>query len=107
MAQRYARLEQFNYSDGDWKSYQERLEQFFVVNEVEANDEARIRATLLTVYGRDAYNLLRKLCAPKKPSEGSFANLRKKIEEHFNPKPSEVIQRFCGCGQLTKQWLST
>ena len=38
MAERYARLEQFNCSDGDWKSYQERLEQLFVVNEVEAND---------------------------------------------------------------------
>ena len=40
MAEQYARLEQFDCSDGDWKSFQERLEQLFVVNEVEANDEA-------------------------------------------------------------------
>ena len=66
MAERYARLEQFDCSDGDWKAYQERLEQLFVVNEVEANDEAGRRAALLTVCGRDAYNLLRTLCAPKK-----------------------------------------
>ena len=94
MAERYARLEQFDCSDGDWKAYQERLEQLFVVNEVEANDEAGRRAALLTVCGRDAYNLLRTLCAPKKPSEESYANLCKKMEEHFNPKPSEVMQRF-------------
>ena len=97
MAERYARLEQFDCSDGDWKAYQERLEQLFVVNEVEANDEAVRRAALLTVCGRDAYNLPRTLCAPKKPpefSEESYANLCKKIEEHFNPKPSEVMQRF-------------
>ena len=66
MAERYARLEQFDCSDGDWKAYQERLEQLFVVNEVEANDEAGRRAALLTICGRDAYNLLRTLCAPKK-----------------------------------------
>ena len=45
MAERYARLEQFDCSDGDWKAYQERLEQLFVVNEVEANDEAGRRSS--------------------------------------------------------------
>ena len=88
MAEQYARLEQFDCSDGDWESYQERLEQLFVVNEVEANDEAGRRAALLTVCGRDAYNLLRTLCAPNKPSKESYENLCKKMEELFNPKPS-------------------
>ena len=63
-------------------------------NEVEANDEAGHRAALLTVCGRDAYNLLRTLRGPKKPPEESYANLCKKMEERFNPKPSEVMQRF-------------
>ena len=89
MGGQYARLEQFDYGDGDWKSYQ-----LFVVNEMEANDEAGRRAALMTVCGRDAYNLLRTLCAPEKPSEESYGNLCKKMEEHFNPKPSEIMQRF-------------
>ena len=92
MAEKYARLEPFDCEGGDWESYQERLEQLFVVNEVTEN-KAR-RAALLTVCGQATYKLLKTLCAPKKPAEVSYDDLCKKLAEHFNPKPSEIMQRL-------------
>ena len=111
MAERYARLEQFDCSDGDWKAYQERLEQLFVVNEVEANDEAGRRAALLTVCGRDAYNLLRTLCAPKKNRPKSltqtFAKRWRSILTPSHRRSCDDFPFTRGCGPPTRQSLST
>ena len=73
----------------------ERLEQFFVANDVTGDDKvAKRRATFLSVVGHDAYNLLRSLIAPEKPTEKTFEQLVAVLTEHYSPKPTEVMQRF-------------
>ena len=53
MAKKYARLEPFDGDGSDWESYQERLEQLFVVSRVEECNTDGQRAALLTVCGRE------------------------------------------------------
>ena len=95
--EKYARLEDFDYETDDWQSYKERLEQLFIVNGhggTEAEDVAARRATLLTVYGKKTYDLLKTLAAPNKPAEKSFDQLCQLLESHFSPKPSIIMRRF-------------
>ena len=49
-----------------WTSYQERLELYFIVNDIAA---AKRVAGLLTLLGERTYCLLRSLTSPAKPSE--------------------------------------
>ncbi len=89
-------IEQFDPAVEQWTQYVERLEQFFVAtNDVTGEDKKdKRRATFLSVMGRDAYNLLRSLIAPEKPSEKSFEELVAVLSEHYSPKPTEVMQRY-------------
>ena len=73
----------------------ERLEQFFVANDITGEDKAvKRRATFLSLVGRSAYNLLRSLIAPAKPTDKTFGELVSVLTKHYSPKPTEVMQRF-------------
>ena len=61
---------------------------------MEDSDGDERRATLLSVCGKKAYSLLKKLYAPKKPVEKSYQELCDLIRDHCNPAPSEIVQRF-------------
>ena len=52
------------------------------------------RAILISVMGSDAHRLLRSLISPSKPSEKSFAQIVEVLKDHYNPQPSEIMQRF-------------
>ena len=39
-------------------------------------------------------DLMRNLLSPAKPGEKSFMDLVDLLKNHFNPKPSEIVQRF-------------
>ncbi len=54
----------------------------------------RKRAIFLTVNGPAAYKLLRSLISPAKPTEKTFAELVEVMKQHYNPKPSEIVQQF-------------
>ena len=51
----------------DWESYEERLQQYFVANDIAEAEKQR--AILLSVCGQSTYNVIRNLVAPKKPGE--------------------------------------
>ena len=73
----------------------ERLEQFFVANDITGEDKAvKRRATFLSLVGRSAYNLLLSLIAPAKPTDKTFGELVSVLTKHYSPKPTEVMQRF-------------
>ena len=76
----------------DWTSYTERLQQYFTANEV--TDAGKQRAILLSVCGAPIYQLIRNLVAPQKPTEKSFAEIVKLMSDHYQPKPSPIVQRF-------------
>ena len=70
----------------------ERLEQYFLANEVE--DVAKRRAILLSVFGSKTYALARDLLQPAKPAETTFKKIVDTLERHFSPKPSEIVERY-------------
>lgn len=76
----------------DWTCYCERLEQFFVANDI--NDEDKRRAVLLSVCGSSVYQLVRNLLAPVKPSQKSFTELVQLVRNHFCPSPSVTVHRY-------------
>ena len=51
------------------------------------------KSIFLTVCGSKCYGLIRNLLSPTKPDEKTFEELSKLVQDHLNPKPSEVIQR--------------
>ncbi|XP_039543047.1 uncharacterized protein K02A2.6-like [Pimephales promelas] len=75
-----------------WEEYSEVLEQFFVANGIE--DEGKQRAILISVVGPQTYSVMRNILSPTKPSEKTFQQLVTLLKNHFNPQPSEIVQRF-------------
>jgi len=52
------------------------------------------QAVLISVMGSDAYELPQSLISPSKPSEKSFAQIVEVLKDHYNPQPSEIMQKF-------------
>ena len=95
MAALLGRIDQFESEQEQWPQYVERLEQFFKANKIIGDGKAaKRRATLLSVMGPAPYRLLRSLLSPIKPTEKSFEELVAVLTAHYNPPPSEVMQRF-------------
>ena len=64
---------------------------------------AKRRATLLSVMGPVPNQLLRSLLSPMKLTNKSFEELVAILTgQHYNPLPSEVMQRFCFDSRLRK-----
>lgn len=75
-----------------WEEYSEILDFFFEANDI--TEEDRQKAVLLSGVGATTYSLLRSLISPQLPKDKSYAELRDVLMAHFNPKPSEIVQRF-------------
>ncbi|XP_059051261.1 uncharacterized protein LOC131846057 [Achroia grisella] len=85
------RIEPFDLDKGNWETYVDRLEQYFVANVVKPELQV---PTLITVIGNDAYNVMVKLCTPTKPANKSYLQLVTIMKRHFNPKPNMLAERF-------------
>ena len=87
----YGCLSEYSSSE-DWASYLERMNQYFLANDV--TDAAKKQAILLSVVGDKTYKLIRDLVAPKKPMEKSYKELVELFNTHLEPKPSVIVERF-------------
>lgn len=76
----------------EWPQYQERIEQVFIANDITSDEKKR--AVFLSVCGKDTFKLICSLLSPAKPSATAFTDICAKLEAHWNPKPSEIVQRF-------------
>jgi len=85
-------IEEFGGNNEDWPQYVERLEHFFAANSIE--DEGKKRAVFLSVVGAATYKTLRNIVSPAKPGDKTYAALVEALSKHFNPKPSEIVERF-------------
>ena len=85
-------VESFDIINGDFDKYVERMEQYYVANDVE--DDKKKVAIFITVVGKDAYTLLRSLLSPEKPNTKSFAEITKTLSEHFKPKRIIIAERY-------------
>lgn len=75
----------------DWDDYRERVEQYFVANDI---SEEKKRAVFLTCCGPEMYALLRRLLSPLKPSATALPAIFDALTKHFSPKPSEVVASY-------------
>ena len=101
MAAVHGSIGPFESSSEDWTSYTERLQQYFIANDVQ--DEDKKRALLLSNCGPQTYQLLKNLMAPAKPSGKSFTDIVKVLQDYWQPKPSEIVQRFNFHSRVQKQ----
>ena len=93
MATSYGKLEEFDPASGeDWIQYIERMEYYFLANEITSTEQRQ--AVLLSAMGAKAYKILRNLITPATPSDKSFKELVDVMKKHFCPPPSEIVQRF-------------
>lgn len=51
-------------------------------------------ATLITVIGNNAYELMASLCTPEKPATKTYTELVALMKVHLNPRPSMLAERF-------------
>ena len=89
---KHGTIAEFDRSQEDWVEYTERLEQYFIANEVV--DASKKKAILLSVCGAATYKLIRSLVAPQKPTEKSYDELVEKLKVHYDPPPAIAVERF-------------
>lgn len=83
---------EFDDTNDSWIEYVERLEHFFVANDIET--EAKKKSVMLSSCGNKTYRLFRNLLAPTKPGAASWSLLKETMENHVSPKPSVILERF-------------
>ena len=88
----FGKIEEFSSNNEDWPNYVERLNHFFKANSITTNEQKQ--SVFLSVIGPSTYKLLRSLVSPEKPGDKPFKDLVKKLTDHFNPTPSEIVQHF-------------
>ncbi|XP_072122276.1 uncharacterized protein [Mobula birostris] len=76
----------------DWPEYEEKLGHFFGANGI--TEEAKKCSILLSVCRAKNYKLIRNLAAPRKPGNIPYDELVKLVGNHYNPKPSVIVQRY-------------
>ena len=91
MAATFGTLTEFDETTEYWEDYSERLEQFFIANNI--NDAARQRAVMLSGCGAKTYKLFKGLVAPQKPSDISYEDLIAIMKNHQNPTPNLIAER--------------
>ena len=87
----FGRMDAFDPKVEEWSTYVERLEMFFVVNNVPDDKKA---ASLLTLIGGRMYALLKSLTTPTKPTELSFKEIVEIMGRHLTPKPIVIAERY-------------
>ena len=97
----HSRLREFNPAVEDWTSYAERLEFYFAANEVKEAEKQR--AVLFSVCGAATYKFIKNLLAPTNPVDATFKDIVKLLTEHYQPKPSKVVQRYLFNSRVRKQ----
>ena len=88
----HGKIGEFSSQREDWLGYSERLEEYFIANDIESSDKKK--AILLSVVGAETYQLIRSLVAPAKPKEKTFDELVKLVQEHHQPILSAIVQRY-------------
>ena len=82
---------EYNELTETWKSYTERVQQFFLANQVV--DDRKVPA-LLAIMGGKPYSLLRNLTMPAEPSTKTYDEIVTLLNDPLSPKPLVIAERF-------------
>ena len=85
----HGKIGQFTPSVETWSSYSERLNYYFLANEIA--DEKK-HSIFLTVCGTPTFQLLRSLVQPKSLADVTFAELTELLSKHYDPVPSAIVR---------------
>ena len=87
------KVDEFELEREYWTTYTERLEHFFNANGIEG--VSKRNSVVLSVIGPNAYKvyMLKSLVSPDKPGDKEFDTLVRTMGKHYNPAPSEIVQR--------------
>lgn len=83
-------LPYFSPYHSDWNIYIERLEQYFEVNDVDAEKK---KALLLTSLDESVYKTLRDVCHPQLPKDKTYAELIQLLSKQFVVRTSIYRER--------------
>ena len=83
-------ITEFNSSLEDWKTYVERLEQYFTAND--CNGEETGYPPQCVWCGSIPANS--EFALPDLPSAKSFTEIVEVMNKHYHPKPSTIVQRY-------------
>lgn len=86
------RFETFDLKIGDWESYKERFGYFLVAQGV--TNEISKKAIFFASCGSDLYNLVKTLVFPRSVSEATLVEIETKLNDHFSPRPNEIVESF-------------
>ena len=92
MAAVYGTLSKFNPQTQSWEDYTEVMGHYFTANEIK--EDKKKQAIFLASVGDKIYALIKSLCQPGSPGDKKFDELVALVQEHFTPKPSEIVQRY-------------
>jgi len=83
MASAPPQFDTFNPAKDEWNSWSRRFEQWLLLSPFFTGDdaEAKKRAALCTYVGSSTFKLLCSLCAPDKPEDTSYADLKGKLDK--------------------------
>ena len=87
----HGKITAFQAEDESISAYLERVELYFVANDIDAAKQVPI---LLSSIGAKTYELLRSLTAPKAPKEKSLKELKDTLTSHFEPAPIVIAERY-------------
>lgn len=104
-------LNTFNHQVQDWCIYKDRLEQWFLANDiVEDSDKAgcKRRAILLSNLAESSYKLVRDLALPRQVTSLSYKEVVELFDGHFKAKKCTFAERskFYNCAQYTGESLA-
>ena len=85
-------LSEFILEKDDWNNYIEQMEFFFQANGIEESNKKK--AILLSSCGSNTYKLFKSLAAPNELTNTSYENIKHLMNEHKNPKPNSIAERF-------------
>ncbi|XP_061719118.1 uncharacterized protein LOC133526480 [Cydia pomonella] len=85
----------FNHEVQEWSLYKDRLEQWFLANDIGEDDKKnKRRAILLSNLAESTYRLVRDLALPSVVGELPYNTVIELLDSHFKPKKCGFAERF-------------
>lgn len=105
-------LNSFNHENQDWSVFKERLEQWFLANDLESAEgkpKIKQRAILLSSLSESTFKLVIDLALPNKITTLEYDNIVKLLDDHFEPAKCGFAERnrFYTSTQQSEEQLAT
>ena len=84
---------------------------YFAANDVTTDEKKQ--AIFLWACGASTFKLIRSLIKPDKLNSTLYTDITKSVKEHYNPKPSSILQRhefnirIRACGETIAAYVAT